>query len=374
MSKDSRRSPTRLSYYVSVFIRTNYLWILCPFSSAHYRPHLIDMIASSKSESNDTSGPGKSTKPVAPTPATVAHLVEPRQPCRVTVTAPGWHGAKAAAIAAGCSSVSDMIEKLGRGELAIITNDAIESSPSEVIVAPPILPATAMPSQPQSVPGSPQHVHYHGVVSSPVDVEESDEKPRSLVQTVITGVCAVVIVGSTLYAADRVLSMTSGLFGGLFTEQSSAADRGSSPATGDFVAGYRVSDEYGIRPFHPVTGVPNSPHNGVDLAMPIGTPIYAVGKAGDTVQVKCWQDTGGGGYVVDQTAESYLGYVFQSLHMSGTGCKEGEAKAGDAIAYSGNSGIGTGAHYDFRVKIDGAYVPPERKYLESAVTGEPPQD
>ena len=152
----------------------------------------------------------------------------------------------------------------------------------------------------------------------------------------------------------------SGVFSGLFTERSSAGDGSRSPVTGDVVAGYTVSDEYGVRPFHPVTGAPNVPHNGVDLAMPIGTPIYAVGKAGDTVTVKCWYDADGGGYVVDQ--------------MSETGCQSGEAKAGDKIAYSGNSGLGTGAHYDFRVKIDGEYIPPPTQYLESAVTGQPPKE
>ena len=284
------------------------------------------------------------------------------------MTAPGWHGARSAAIAAGCTSISDMIEKLGRGELAIITSDAI--NPKSISAShhaeaasqqPPIAPAT--------LPAVPQHVHYHS--ASPVPVPEEEEQPRKLAlpKLVATGLCATVIIGSLLYVADQFITITSSVFSpkedieGIIT-----------PATGDTVAGYRVSDEYGIRPFHPVTGVPNVPHNGVDLAMPAGTPIYAVGKAGDTAEIKCWWDIDGGGWVVNQTADSYPGYTFQSLHMSETGCINGMAKAGDKIAYSGNSGVGTGAHYDFRVKIDGEYVPPATKYLESAVTGQPPKD
>ena len=294
----------------------------------------------------------------------------PRQPCRVTVTAPGWHGAKAAAIAAGCSSISDMIEKLGRGELSIITSDAIRLDPLGNASTQSFVPPTPSHNNPQIIP---QHVHYHTAPpaaveeSEPEDIEEKDIK--SLPKLVITGLCATVIVGSLLYIAEQFITVTSSVF----SNRENIEDI-VTPYTGQIVAGYTVSDEYGIRPFHPVTGAPNVPHNGVDLAMAVGTPIHAVGKVGDRVQVTCWWDIDGGGQVVDQTAESYPGYTFQSLHMSKTGCKEGIFTAGDVIAYSGNTGLGTGAHYDFRVKIDGGYVPPDTKYLESAITGEPPKE
>jgi len=303
----------------------------------------------------------------------------PKQPCRVTVSAPGWHGARAAAIAAGCSSISDMIEKLGRGELSIITSDAIRLDPLGTASTQSYKPIADTPTLQQQA--TPQHVHYHAApvaTSEPSDsdsiendIEENDieRDVRSLPTLIATGLCATVIIGSLLYVADRVITMTANVF----TVQEKVDDI-VTPTTGDIVAGYTVSDEYGIRPFHPVTGAPNVPHNGVDLAMNIGTPIYAVGKAGDKVEVKCWWDIDGGGQVVNQTAESYPGYTFQSLHMSEKGCQEGSAMAGEVIAYSGNTGLGTGAHYDFRVKVDGTYVPPATKYLESAVTGDPPRE
>ncbi len=289
---------------------------------------------------------------------------EPKRPCRVTVTEPGWQGARSAAIAAGCSSVSDMLEKLGRGELAVIAGDDIQ------------LPKAIS----QTVP---QHVHYH---IAPTDKRENaqdeDEAeaekeehgrplPVLLIRFLFTSICATVIVGSVLYIGDRILTLTSNVFN---DREQAYLESTNTPTTGDLIAGYTVSDEYGIRPFHPVTGEPNVPHNGVDLAMDIGTPIHAVGKTGDSVTVECWWDVDGGGWVVDQTAQSYPGFTFQSLHMSENGCKQGKAKAGEVIAYSGNSGLGTGAHYDFRVKIDGSYVPPASIYLESAVTGEPPKE
>ncbi|MGC1307782.1 MAG: M23 family metallopeptidase [Phormidesmis sp.] len=259
-----------------------------------------------------------------------------------------------------------MLEKLGRGELAVITSDAIELEPNQVRGT-----ASFPQSPPQSVP---QHIHIHTAATSLIDpLDKPDDEPlgpgMSLPKLVITGICAAIIIGSLLYVADRILTVTSSVI----SDQENVEDI-ITPRTGDVVAGYEVSDEYGIRPFHPVTGVPNAPHNGVDLAAPVGTPIHAVGEVGDTVTVKCWWDVDGGGWVVNQTAESYPGYTFQSLHTSEKGCREGSAKAGEVIAFSGNSGLGTGEHYDFRVKIDGSYVPPATKYLESAMTGEAPRE
>ncbi len=299
----------------------------------------------------------------------------PKRPCRVTVSELGWEGARTAAIAAGCSSVSDMLEKLGRGELSIITSDAIQLDP--VRSPQPTAPRSTGRSpatQPPVQPTIPQHIHIHTSATPTThqpteNTADENDLPlgTSLPRLIVTGLCAAVIVGSLLYIGDRVITLTTGIMGKEDIENI------ITPVTGDIVAGYTVSDEYGIRPFHPVTGEPNAQHNGVDLATPIGTPIHAVGKADDTVTVKCWWDEDGGGWVVNQTAQSYLGYTFQSLHTSENGCREGNAKAGDVIAYSGNSGLGTGAHYDFRVKIDGEYVPPATKYLESAMVGKPPK-
>jgi len=288
----------------------------------------------------------------------------PKRPCRVTVTAPGWEGARTAAIAAGCSSVSDMLEKLGSGELSIITSDEIETA---------IASATSQQTYPPASKAIPQHIHIHTPTATPPPKEAVDSRrqlsERSLPKLIVTGICAAVIVGSLLYIADRIITITTDVITGKEDTEDIV-----TPKTGEMVAGYPVSDEYGIRPFHPVTGAPNVPHNGVDLATPVGTPIHAVGETGDVTTVKCWWDDGGGGWVVNQTAESYPDYVFQSLHMSKNGCREGKSEAGEVIAFSGNSGLGTGAHYDFRVKIDGKYVPPATKYVESAMTGDPPKE
>ncbi|PZO11096.1 MAG: hypothetical protein DCF25_20110 [Leptolyngbya foveolarum] len=331
------------------------------------------------------------------TPVRPSTTAQPKLPCRVTVTESGWHGAKQAAIAAGCSSVSDLLEKLGNGELSVIESDAIALDPiakanqtlmggqrsnharkerqGRKINPRAIAAKLVPPGVPESFSqGVLQHVPQHIYIHTVAEIAEALEDEAlltpigiSLPKLIITGVCAAGIIGSLLYVADQIL--TNGI--NLLPNRERVEDI-VTPKTGDVVAGYTVSDEYGIRPVHPVTGEPNAPHSGVDLATPVGTPIYAVGKVGDRATVDCWWDDGGGGWVVDQTAESYPGYTFQSLHTSENGCRQGAAIAGEKIAFSGNSGLGTGEHYDFRVKIDGDYVPPDVKYLESAITGKPP--
>ena len=91
----------------------------------------------------------------------------------MTVTEPGWQGARTAAIAAGCSSVSDLLEKLGRGELAIVTSDAIQLDPS-VSAQQPAAPVSQPVLQP-ALP-VPQHVHYHVVADTHKQAQSAAEE------------------------------------------------------------------------------------------------------------------------------------------------------------------------------------------------------
>ena len=181
---------------------------------------------------------------------------------------------------------------------------------------------------------------------------------RRLPKLFLTAVCAVLVLLPVLYVVNLTIDPA------MLTPELQGA-----PETGEQIAGYEVTDHFRIRPVHPVTGARNVPHNGVDVATPAGTPVYAVGAVGDSVSVKCWWDVDGGGWVANQTTASLPNYVFQSLHLQENECRSGDLTAGEVIALTGNSGIGTGAHYDFRVKIDGQYVPPDRVFLESALTG-----
>ncbi|MEM8809656.1 MAG: hypothetical protein AAGF01_26840 [Cyanobacteria bacterium P01_G01_bin.38] len=296
-----------------------------------------------------------------PTPAP-----EPKRRCTVTVTEKGWHGARVVAEAAGCRSISELLEKVARGELAVINSDqvspALEDSPL------PTTLAQSVGAQSTDNPGTARRKDSTLTAPASVTAEmisvmsELLQPLRRFPKLVVTGVSATLILMPLLYVVDQSLSGPAASADPTATE---------IPETGDVVAGYDVTDHFRIRPVHPVTGALNVPHNGVDLGTPTGTPVHAVGKAGDTVEVECWWDVDGGGWVADQTASSYPDYVFQSLHLLENECQSGAFKAGDVFALTGNSGLGSGEHYDFRIKIKGKYVPPEKQFVESALTGKP---
>ncbi|MEL7502966.1 MAG: M23 family metallopeptidase [Cyanobacteria bacterium J06554_6] len=290
------------------------------------------------------------------------YRAEPKRRCTVTVTEVGWFGAKAAAESVGCASLSDMLERLGRGELAIVDSDEFPGA----FPATEAGRATASRFGARPGPNDAPVMDQFQSTAPPTRLSQLTEAInrrllplRRLPKLFLTAACAVLVLLPVLYVVNLTIEpamLTPELLG--------------APETGEQVAGYEVTDHFRIRPVHPVTGARNVPHNGVDVATPAGTPVYAVGAVGDSVSVKCWWDVDGGGWVANQTTASLPNYVFQSLHLQENECRSGGLTAGEVIALTGNSGIGTGAHYDFRVKIDGQYVPPDRTFLESALTGE----
>ncbi|MEM9486177.1 MAG: peptidoglycan DD-metalloendopeptidase family protein [Cyanobacteria bacterium P01_F01_bin.116] len=293
--------------------------------------------------------------------------------CTVTVSSRAWHGSKAAAHAVGCGSISELLEKLGNGELAVVVADE---------VGPPLQDEGPLF---QNEPGgfTQNGSTARAVTAWPLDAMGDDSpsantaKPaiksrqvsglRSLFsripKVVLTAASASLILFPILYVLDMRLS-------GPQTKPATIdVDQAITLTTGDTVAGYEVTDHMRIRPVHPVTGATNVPHNGVDLATPSGTPVYAVGVTDDEVTVDCWWDVDGGGWVADQTTESYPQLVFQSLHLLENECRSGTFTSGEVIALTGNSGLGSGEHYDFRVKLDGRYIDPPKQLVEAAITG-----
>lgn len=113
----------------------------------------------------------------------------------------------------------------------------------------------------------------------------------------------------------------------------------------------RVSDDYGPR-IHPTLHVPQF-HNGVDLASPKGTPIYA---AYDGVVVAADYSTTMGNYVmIDHGSGLYTIY----MHASKLEVKKDEIVVrGDTIAKVGSTGRSTGNHLHFSVRLNGSYVSP----------------
>lgn len=117
--------------------------------------------------------------------------------------------------------------------------------------------------------------------------------------------------------------------------------------------GGRIASRFGYRK-HPVFGTYKL-HSGVDLAAPRGTPIYA---AGDGV-VKRAQWVSGYGRFVELNHRN--GYATGYGHMSkiADGMEPGtKVRQGDIIGYVGTTGVSTGNHVHFEIKINGRFVDP----------------
>jgi len=115
---------------------------------------------------------------------------------------------------------------------------------------------------------------------------------------------------------------------------------------------YRVSSPFNPRRVHPITRR-ISPHNGVDFAMPTGTPILATG---DGVVTRVQNHPYAGKYIEIQHGSHY---TTRYLHLSRFQVKTGQkVKRGQRIALSGNTGRSTGPHLHFELHIKGRPVNP----------------
>ncbi|MEA3051123.1 MAG: hypothetical protein QOG72_26 [Sphingomonadales bacterium] len=109
---------------------------------------------------------------------------------------------------------------------------------------------------------------------------------------------------------------------------------------------------YGIRsdPFRGRAAM----HAGIDLAGPIGTPIYATA---DGIVGRSEWNSGGYGNLVEldhgHGIQTRYGHLSKSLVTAGQ-----HVKRGDMIALMGSTGRSTGSHLHYEVRIDGKAVNP----------------
>jgi murein DD-endopeptidase len=115
---------------------------------------------------------------------------------------------------------------------------------------------------------------------------------------------------------------------------------------------YRISSAFNPARKHPITRQVR-PHNGVDFAMPTGTPILATG---DGVVTRVMSHPYAGKYVEIQHGSQYL---TRYLHLHRILVKRGQTvKRGERIALSGNTGRSTGPHLHFELHVRGRPVNP----------------
>ena len=94
-------------------------------------------------------------------------------------------------------------------------------------------------------------------------------------------------------------------------------------------------------------------HQGVDLAGPEGTPIYASRTGVVTVATS---SRSAGNYVTINHGD---GYSSVYMHMQRFVVSKGQAvSAGQLIGYMGSTGISTGSHLHFGIAYNGSYVNP----------------
>ncbi|MEU1478724.1 M23 family metallopeptidase [Streptomyces sp. NPDC001668] len=87
-------------------------------------------------------------------------------------------------------------------------------------------------------------------------------------------------------------------------------------------------------------------HTGQDFAVPIGTPVRAVG-AGRVVKVSC-----GGAFGIEIVVEHPDGYYTQYAHLAAATVDQGESVVpGQWIGQSGTTGNSTGPHLHFEVRV-----------------------
>lgn len=94
-------------------------------------------------------------------------------------------------------------------------------------------------------------------------------------------------------------------------------------------------------------------HEGIDIANGYGTPIYA--SDGGTVSYSGWQ--GGYGYLI--IIDHGNGYQTYYGHNSSLKVSVGEhVYKGQLIAKMGSTGVSSGSHCDFRIKLNGTFRNP----------------
>ena len=116
-----------------------------------------------------------------------------------------------------------------------------------------------------------------------------------------------------------------------------------------------MRSSFGIRR-HPILGYTKM-HTGVDWAAPTGTPIYAAGNG--TVEKAGWE-SGYGKFVLIRHNN---GYETAYGHMSAfaRGMDEGtRVRQGQVIGFVGSTGLSTGSHVHYEIRVNGRFVDPMR--------------
>jgi murein DD-endopeptidase MepM/ murein hydrolase activator NlpD len=122
--------------------------------------------------------------------------------------------------------------------------------------------------------------------------------------------------------------------------------------------GAALTSGFGMRS-HPVLGGRRQ-HQGIDLAAPTGTPVYAT--ADGVIGRADWYSSYGLYISINHGASMETRYA----HLSRLAVAAGDSvKKGDLIGYVGSTGRSTGPHLHYEVRVDGLAVNPIPYMVES---------
>ncbi|MCG7490967.1 M23 family metallopeptidase [Vibrio sp. Of14-4] len=113
-----------------------------------------------------------------------------------------------------------------------------------------------------------------------------------------------------------------------------------------------LSSHYGYR-LHPVSKK-KAMHHGIDYAVNVGTPIYA--PADGVIEVVRKSNKGSGNFL--RVAHSF-GFTSSYSHLSTFKVKRGDyVKKGQLLGLTGNSGLSTGYHLHYEIRLVGRSLDP----------------
>jgi len=135
------------------------------------------------------------------------------------------------------------------------------------------------------------------------------------------------------------------------TRQGRQRYNGPRYAVGGLPVAGHITSPFGYR-YHPILHTRRL-HTGIDIAASIGTPIYAAGS-GEVIWAG-WRGGYGNCVMIDHGG----GKVTLYGHMSGYNTHAGQkVSKGNVIGYVGSTGMSTGPHCHFEMRINGSPVSP----------------
>ncbi|MGH6827409.1 MAG: M23 family metallopeptidase [Rhizomicrobium sp.] len=119
------------------------------------------------------------------------------------------------------------------------------------------------------------------------------------------------------------------------------------------VDGARISSGFGMR-LHPILGYTRM-HKGVDFAVPTGTPVMAAGAG--QISFMGWAK-GYGNFVIINHGNGYA-TAYGHLSRFAAGMHRGSrVRQGQVFAFSGATGLATGPHLHYEIRINNVQVNP----------------